>query len=389
MIRFNCCFFVGLTLLLFSCGNKNPKGINKDSDTLSVSASRVRSFDPVFNETARYLAGLSVENPQSIDTSLLHLKVWKEFSASLNRNWNAYDSSHLKKIVAWREAELKDMIAERFKLFYPFSGPDILHAMMFFPMADTVVMLGLEPVGDMPVISKDEFKDPATYFRAVENSLHTILNYGFFRTKSMNVDLAKNQVNGTLPVMLVFLARMGYTVENVKQIHIAGEGKITEGKATKDSLTTPGCEIWFSEGAEKPLKVAYYFSVEASNTGLRYRAPEFISYVQKLGKVNSYTKSATYLMYKDYFSIIRNAILDQSQYYMQDDSGMPIRYLPDSVWNNTFYGSYTSPIGMFSMHAQSDLREIYTDKSRVKQLPFGIGYKFTPGTSNMMVSRRK
>lgn len=106
---------------------------------------------------------------------------------------------------------------------------------------------------------------------------------------------------------------------------------------------------------------------------MRYRAPEFIPFVQRLGKINSYTKSATYLMYKDYFSIIRNAILDQSKYYVQDDSGMPIRFLPDSIWHNTYYGYYTSPIAMFSMHAQPALREIYNDSSRAKPLPFGIG----------------
>lgn len=97
--------------------------------------------------------------------------------------------------------------------------------------------------------------------RALENSMHTILNYGFFRTKSMNKDLSKNQVNGTLPIMLVFLARMGYTIEYVKQIHIAKGGKIETGKGMIDSTTTPGCEIWFSERLNEPLKVAYYFSV--------------------------------------------------------------------------------------------------------------------------------
>ncbi|MCX7745192.1 MAG: hypothetical protein N2167_11575 [Flavobacteriales bacterium] len=65
------------------------------------------------------------------------------------------------------------------------------------------------------------------------------------------------------------------------------------------------------------------------------------------------------------------------------------QFLPHNIWNNTNYASYTSSIAMFAMHDQPQLREIYSDKSKIKPLPFGIGYKYIPSISNMMIARRK
>lgn len=60
--------------------------------------------------------------------------------------------------------------------------------------------------------------------------------------------------------MLVFLARMEYTEEKVKQMHMRGVGKILEEQAKVDPITRPEYKILFTEGLNRPWKVVYYFS---------------------------------------------------------------------------------------------------------------------------------
>ena len=109
-------------------------------------------------------------------------------------------------------------------LFYPFSGPDILHGNCLFPNADTTIMIGLEPVGSAPFLQKNTSDTLSTYFRSVNSSLYAILNFSFFRTAAMKKDL-RSEVNGTTPVMMIFLERTGNRVLEVKPLHINEIGR--------------------------------------------------------------------------------------------------------------------------------------------------------------------
>jgi hypothetical protein len=84
-------------------------------------------------------------------------------------------------------------------------------------------------------------------------------------------------------------------------------------------------------------------------------------------------------------------ILDESEYILQDDSGIPVPYFDTTKWDLTFYGNYTRPIPLFTARHQEDLYDIYSGNKgyNIKPLPFGIGYKFRKGTSNMMLGSKK
>ena len=45
--------------------------------------------------------------------------------------------------------------------------------------------------------------------------MNSSLRYGFFITKDMKVDLQQQQLNGTVPILYVFLARAGKDIEEV------------------------------------------------------------------------------------------------------------------------------------------------------------------------------
>ena len=58
----------------------------------------------------------------------------------------------------------------------------------------------------------------------VERSLSSILSFSFFITKQMKTDLHAGQINGTLPVLYVFLARSGKTIRSVTPMALDDKG---------------------------------------------------------------------------------------------------------------------------------------------------------------------
>ena len=87
--------------------------------------------------------------------------------------------------------------------------------------------------------------------------------------------------------------------------------------------------------------------------------------------------------------IIRANILERSDLILQDDSGMPLRYLKPADWDVRLYGKYTKPITIFNYRSQADLRKAYEEPGRAKELKFPIGYGSNRGPSNMQLSVHK
>ena len=74
------------------------------------------------------------------------------------------------------------------------------------------MLCGIEPVGTVPDVTK---LDVGQALYHIEGSLNSVLNYSFFQTKQMRQDFGASQLNGTIPVLMVFLARCGKTIENI------------------------------------------------------------------------------------------------------------------------------------------------------------------------------
>ena len=108
-------------------------------------------------------------------------------------------------------------------MFYMFSGPDFLYANAFYSKASTYVLSALEPVGQVPDLTRLPRGGMGTALYHVERSLGSILSFSFFITKQMKTDLRAGQLNGTLPILYVFLARAGKTIREVSPIALDDE----------------------------------------------------------------------------------------------------------------------------------------------------------------------
>mgnify|MGYP006908207367 CR=1 FL=1 len=390
----------GAVLFLFSCGSGDTTPplettdsiLPKKADTLTQEAPPKievrRNFDRTPDDIALFLAGLPPRDKSLIDPAYRESPEWKKYASIAKGRWKVFDSTRVSKISLWRDQELDALNKEIKTLYYPFSGPDILNANLFFPQAKEYIMVGLEPVGEIPFTEKYVVDTLGKYFQSVNNSLYAILNFSFFRTVAMKKDLQGEQVNGTTPLMLLFLSRRGNEIIEVKKVSLSPEGNLQYSESGKPK----GVEITFRKDTLSPEQKVIYFRADLSNEGMLKTNLELKKFISSKGTVHTYLKSASYLMHNKFFSEVRDQILAQSKGLLQDDSGIPYSFFDKSIWDITLYGKYTGTISLFKNEYQADYKEAFSQDSaarKLKPLPFGIGYKWHEGTSNLLMARKK
>jgi hypothetical protein len=253
-------------------------------------------------------------------------------------------------------------------------------------------MIGLEPVGSLPDFKKEISDSLDFYFNKVNKSLNTILQFSFFRTASMSKDIKNAEVDGTVHLLFLFLKRTGNSICSAKPVIIDSLGNTVFLNSFKElkrnKSITKGVEIKFRDKNNKPKEVLY-FSLNATDASLKYNNG-IIAYLKSMGTINTYLKSASYLMHNSYFSVVRSIILNQSEHVVQDDSGIAFRYFlnDNNKWDYSFFGQYLKPIPRFSGYYQKVLDSLYR-KEGSKPIGFGIGYNFRDKNSNFMIASKK
>jgi hypothetical protein len=367
-------------------------------------------------DTAKILAGMSLDDNSSL-AEIQKTQAWLNNHNFFESEWANLEEKQYSKVRSWSATELKQFHDKKTPVFYPFSGADFLYLYKLFPQAEKYIMFALDPVGKIPDF--DGLSPEQTNQKLVDarTSLDAILAWSFFRTLDMDVDLADQ---GVLPIIFLFMARTNNKILDIQYISLEPDATIKViDEATKkeveekrknicrengiklDACTNSeavvkadnvvlGVQIDFLPERETNPRTLYYFSGNLDNNGMQGR-PQVNEFVKQFIPNNmiTYLKAASYLMYLDVFTDIRDSILNNSTYVLQDDSGMPLKSFDPAKWDFQLYGTYTAPINLFSGNTQPDLRQKYQSDKNVKPLNFGIGYQYQVGTSNLMLTTKK
>lgn len=343
-------------------------------------SSHAFAADPNADATAKFLAGLPVRDTPL--ESYVNGSGWTTHATDLDRAWKELEQRQLSKIRTWAPEALGPAYEDTGPMYYMFSGPDFLYANAFFPNASTYILCGVEPVGPIPDIPKIPRAMLGSSLANLRKSLDAVLSFSFFITKNMKVDLRANQLSGTLPILYVFLARAGCTIESVELVALDKNGAfVPEGKGT-----TPGAKIMF-RGPAGRLQTLYYFMSDLANWAIKVN-PNFMKFCEQQGMGLTLLKAASYLMHSDNFSQVRDYLLTHSTLIVQEDSGIPYRYFAKNKWDIHFYGHYIGPINRFLKHGQLDLAKD-ANASRPTPLPFSFGYQWKPSQSALIVATPK
>lgn len=406
-------YLSSVLILLASCNNHAAKNSSateaKTDSTAKVAAAANTTNNAVItdttinkdshnklNDVALYLAGMKPDSFIAIPAKLQNLPYYKLYSDSMNRGFKHIEDIRLSKMREWAKAEMAPELAAPKTVFYPFSGPDVLHCVQFYPDADQYIMIALERYGSLPVMEKmDETKTTNT-LNSIQKSLEDIFGKSYFITRKMLHDVS-NQWNGVTPVASVFLVRAGYSILDVRYKHLLDDGK-TLVNIPVDSMSkyTNACvEIYFRKNAGSKIQKITYFKTNLCDDpygGMgSFKANQPLqTYLNNMPECYTYVKSASYLMNYPTFSVIRNICLAKSKSILQDDTGIALKYVDKAKWNMKFYGNYVTPVSDFKGVDQPDLHKAYADTANVKPLPFSLGYHWAnKNTQNLMKFTKK
>ena len=183
----------------------------------------------------------------------------------------------------------------------------------------------------------------------------------------------------------MFLERSGKTIRDVSLVALDADGNV---KPANDPALpknpSRGAKITFSTGADGKPQTLYYFSTDLSNDGVKTSG--FLKFCDTFGLADSFIKSASYLLHSDNFSTIRSYIVDHSDVVVEDDSGIPVRFFKPDEWQLMAFGNYVAPLGIFPHTYQPMLHDLY--RKRTAALDFGIGYRWRPSESNVLLAIR-
>ncbi len=316
--------------------------------------------------------------------------VWQAYRAEFDRTWSHSETERFQAMRAWRDGELRDALPGPCDtLFYPFSGPDIVNAWVLFPNCNRYVMFGLEHTGAFPTL---EGMSSARVDRLLGDVRHVVADLferNYFITKRMMSDLETPELEGTLPVIELLLARLGSTLTAVTPLELTPAGTLvapgSEPAAGRANL--PAVRIDSLSPTGMPQQILY-FRMQADDAPLA-KHPGVGLFLESLRPYRTLIKSASYLMHGPGFTRIRGELLAGSSSILQDDTGIPFALLNTPEWDVRLYGEYAKPIKEFSSAEQPDLAAAFAEPRRARPLPFTWGYHWRSGTSIVMLAVRR
>jgi hypothetical protein len=355
-----------------------------------ASAGDTGEFNRRATATAQVLAGIQPGGADPAIDRLTKLEAFTEHQKWMSSQWSQV-RARMSAIETWRNHEIKTFGIQKRTMLYPFSGPDFLNAYAFFPDYPRYIFFSLERPGTMPDLESVTPVQFAKLLGDVRGAFRDIFERNYFITDYMNKQLTTPWVRGTVPVMTTMMALMNLRVVRIEPIDLFPE--LTRTYGAPDATVHPrrimrAVRIDFVGANGGVPQQLYYFSIDAADKALEFY-PGFLDWVAQHRPAAALLKSASYLLHDNQFEKTRNMILATADFVVQDDTGIPYRFLGQEPWHVRLYGRYSRPTMKGLRYGyQPDLETAYKSKPDLPELPFPFGYHWKGKQSGLITASR-
>jgi hypothetical protein len=355
-----------------------------------VSATENVEYNRRATAIAQVLAGIQPAAGDPAIDRLTKLEAFAEHQKWMSAQWSQV-RGRMSTIENWRAQELRIPGTQNRTMLYPFSGPDFFNAYALLPNYPRYIFFSLERPGSMPDLESVTPTQFVKLLQDVRSAFRDIFERNYFITDYMNKQLTTPWIRGTVPVMATMMALMQLRIVRIEPIDLFPE--LTRAYDAPDVPRGPhrimrSVRMDFvgaSGGAPQQL---YYFAVDATDKQLDFY-PGFIDWVAQHRPATALLKSASYLLHDNQFEKTRNMILTTADFVIQDDTGIPYRFLGQSPWHVRLYGHYNKPnMKGLRYGYQADLESAYRAKTDLPELPFPFGYHWKGKQSGLLIADR-
>ena len=288
---------------------------------------------------------------------------------------------------------------------YPFGGGDLAGALVTYPDAREVTTISLEHAGDPTRLAKLDKAKLRVALSNYRNAIEGLLSLNDSTSENMR-KLEVGGIPGQLSFHLTGMTALGFEPVSLKYFTLDDSGAVhyltraeIDAVSTKKAKKKKGgwvdtdfseaytnMELSFRKAGDPkaPLVVHRHFAFNLANNA--FKGSPLEKHLVAKGKIAAMTKAASYLIWNDGFSGIRDVLLANMVWMSSDSTGIPPRFAKKAGFAQTTYGTF---MGAFLEDADPSTSEafvkLWAGQPR-RKLPFRYGYPDSEKHVHLMIT---
>lgn len=295
---------------------------------------------------------------------------------------------------------------------YPFGGADLISALSVFPALTELTTLGLEPAGDPRAVQRLSAKHAPSELGKIGRFVRKLLLVNHSRT----IDMMNVMEFGRLPAHVIFslvaLRVHGFEPVSLRYFHINRDGSLKyltdemvaakekawkgrKGKKLRRArqLFFRNMELRFVKKGEPHSRARVYRHIagDLENKAIR-KDPGTLKHLESKGKITAMTKAASYLLWWNTFSKMRNYLLAHMEWMISDGTGIPPKFARKAGFEQITWGTFRRHIRAFEQNPGPDTIKAFRKlwkSTPYRPLPFRFGYPADDKDPNHLMITRK
>lgn len=289
---------------------------------------------------------------------------------------------------------------------YPFGGGDLLSALVTYPDARDITTISLEHAGDptrlAKLTKKSALREELSNFRAAVDGLLTLHD----STSENMMKLEVGGVPGQLSFHITGMTVHGYEPVSLKYFTINDDGTLhylTQAEIdalakkvakkirskwvdTDFSQAFNNMELTFRKAGDASAPLITHRHIAWSLDNKNFQGSPLEKYLVTKGKVVAMTKAASYLLWNNYFSGIRDYLLGNMVWMASDATGIPPRNAKKAGFVQTTYGVFKGAfLEEYDPTVNTAMVEMW-EKQPKRKLPFRYGYPDSEKHVHLMIT---
>ncbi|MBA3464976.1 MAG: hypothetical protein H0T46_33890 [Deltaproteobacteria bacterium] len=342
--------------------------------------------------------------PKKVITA--HCREMQDLYASYKKAWADKAGAFIKEL---KPANLPKTVV------YPFGGGDLTSALVVFPEATEITTISLEAAGDVRTIHTISTKQLVEDLDTIGGDIRRLYRSAHSTTKSLQA-ASHSELPGSLMFALAGLAVHGFEPVSLRYFDVEPDGKLSylsnetlDSRAAelaaskKDKVKKKSKHFWFEQDsafanveiqyrprgdAAAPLRTYRHIVMNLDDAHLTEDG-RVLAHLRLKGKVSVMTKAASFLLWYDDFTQIRDYLLKNIAWMISDASGIPPSYAGPAGFEQITYGEFTGPYFIIDeKNTRSQFVKLWRTNPK-KPLPFRFGYPDAEKHNHLMITRPK
>lgn len=286
-------------------------------------------------------------------------------------------------------------------IVYPFGGADLLTALVTFPDLSSVTTMSLEWVGDPRAILTLESSELRKNLTQQHAFLIKLFQVNHNRTIDLQ-ELNRSPIPAPLVFALTALDLLGYEPLEARWFQLADDGSVQYLTPNEIQAFDQGpdgrkqmglnaffgnVELTFRKADDPAAPVQVWRHIRANLHDDHLPGSPTMAYLEGLGPITGMTKAASYLIWRDDFSAIRNYLLDNMSWMISDTTGITPYHAGEKGFVQDTWGTFQGNMFAGAKKGEQAMIELWRENPN-RKVPFQYGYPDKNEHDHLLVTRK-